>query len=512
MRSTVELFWQIRRDHEFEGLSTRALARRYGVHRRTVREALGCAVPVERKRPEGRPAPALGAYRALIDEWLIADRDVPRKQRHTAHRVWQRLVAEHGAQVSERQVRRWVHERRMALGELVSEVFVPLVHDPGCEAEVDWGEADVVLGGVQVTVFVFLMRACFSGACFVIAFTRETQQAFLEAHVAAFGFFGGVFATVRYDNLGEAVKKVLKGRRRVETDRFLALRSHYMFEAEYTRPGKEGAHEKGGVEGEVGRFRRNHLVPVPEVGDLGELNDRLADASRADLARTIRGRRETVGEAFARETVLLRALPAEAFDAAEVLAPKVDAKALVTIKQNQYSVPVGLAGLRVAARVGAREIEIRHDGAMVARHARLDGRFEVAARLDHYLELLALKPGALGRSLALRQERERGAWPDCYDELWQQVEQKVGAANAARQMVDVLLLIREHGPAKVELAVRGALTAGAHDGRAVAVLATRVDRPAPGPLEGLDGRLQATERPAPDLQLYDQLLEGEGSC
>jgi transposase len=120
-------------------LSTRALARRYGVHRRTVREALGCAVPAERKRPEGRPAPALGAYPALIDEWLIADRDVPRKQRHTAHRVWRRLVDEHGAGVSERQVRRWVHERRLVLGELVGEVFVPLAHDPGCEAEVDWG-------------------------------------------------------------------------------------------------------------------------------------------------------------------------------------------------------------------------------------------------------------------------------------------------------------------------------------------------------------------------------------
>ncbi|MCA1700726.1 MAG: IS21 family transposase [Actinobacteria bacterium] len=512
MRSKVELFWQIRRDYEYEGLSKRELARKYAVHRRTVREALGCAVPAERKRPEGRPAPALGVHRALIDEWLIADRDVPRKQRHTAHRVWRRLVDEHGARVSERQVRRWVHQRRLALGELVDEVFVPLVHDPGGEAEVDWGQADVVLGGVQVTVFVFLMRACFSGASFVIAFTRETQQAFLEAHVAAFAFFGGVFETVRYDNLGEAVKKVLKGRRRVETDRFVALRSHYMFEAEYTRPGKQGAHEKGGVEGEVGRFRRNHLVPICEVADLAELNNRLANASRADLARTIRGRCETVGQALARETVLLRALPAEAFDAAELLAPRVDAKALVTIKQNQYSVPVGLAGLRVAARVGAREVEIRHDGRLVARHARLDGRFELTACLDHYLELLALKPGALSRSLALRQERERGAWPDCYDELWQQIEQKVGAANAARQMVDVLMLLREHGPTRVELAVCGALAAGAHDGRAVAVLAARAERPAAPPLQGLDGRLAAGERPEPDLQVYDQLLGEQGSC
>jgi transposase len=511
MRSRVELFWEVRRDHEFEGLSVRALARKYGVHRRTVREALESALPAERKRPEGRPAPALGAYRALIDEWLIADRGAPRKQRHTARRIWRRLVDEHGAVVSERQVRRWVRERRLALGGLVAEAFVPLVHDPGVEAEVDWGRADVVLGGVAQTVFLFLMRACFSGACFVIAFTRETQQAFLEAHVAAFGFFGGVFATVRYDNLGEAVKKVLKGRRRAETDRFVALRSHYMFEAEYTRPGKQGAHEKGGVEGDVGRFRRNHLVPVPEFADLAELNDRLGAACIADLGRTIRGRRETVGALLGREVELLRALPGEAFDAAEVLSPRVDAKALATIKQNQYSVPVGLVGRRVAVRVGAREIAVSHDGAVVARHARLDGRFEVAACLDHYLELLALKPGALHRSLALRQERERGAWPGCYDELWQRIGQKVGPSQAARQMVDVLLLVREHGAAAVELAVRGALTAGAHDGRAVAVLAARAERAVPAPLEGLDGRLAATGRPEPDLTDYDQLLGRERS-
>jgi transposase len=512
MRSKVELFWQIRRDHEYEGLSTRALARKYGMHRRTVREALACAVPASRKRPEGRPAPALGAYRGLIDEWLTADLRAPRRQRHTARRIWRRLVDEHGAVVSERQVRRWVRERRQALGELVEEAFVPLVHDPGREAEVDWGQADVVLGGVQRTVFLFLMRACFSGACFVIAFTRETQQAFLEAHVAAFGFFGGAFATVRYDNLGEAVKKVMKGRRRVETDRFVALRSHYMFEAEYTRPGREGAHEKGGVEGDVGRFRRNHLVPVPAFVDLAELNDHLAGACIADLRRTITGRRETVGAALGREAGLLRALPGEAFDAAEVLAPRVDAKALVTVKQSRYSVPVGLVGRRVAVRVGAREIEIRHDGALVARHARLDGRFETAARLDHYLELLALKPGALGRSLALRQERERGAWPPCYDELWQAIAAKVGPSEAARQMVDVLLLVREHGAAQVALAVRGALTAGAHDGRAVAVLAARAERAMPAPLVGLDDRLAAAGPPQPDLSGYDQLLgRREGS-
>jgi transposase len=508
VRSRVELFEQIRRDRDREGLSIRALAERHGVHRRAVRQALGSPLAPERKRPEGRPAPALGAYRTVIDGWLRADLGAPRKQRHTARRVWRRLVEEHGATVSERQVRRFVRERRLALGALVDEAFVPLVHDPGREAEVDWGEAEVVIAGVERRVHLFMMRACFSGACFAVAFTRETQQAFLEAHVCAFAWFGGVFASVRYDNLSAAVRRVLKGRRRVETDRFVALRSHYLFESEFTRRGREGAHEKGGIEGDVGRFGRNHLVPVPEVRSLAELDARLLAACDADLGRTIAGRSETVGEALGRDRGLLRALPPERFDAAETASPRVDAKALVTVRQNRYSVPVSLVGRRVAASIGAREIELRHDGGVVARHDRLDGRFGVIAKLDHYLELLAIKPGALARSLPLRQERERGAWPACFDELWRAITARVGPSEAARQMVDVLLLCREHGAQRIELAVRGALAAGAHDGRAVAVLARRAERPDSPPLTGLDERLAATARPAPDLSGYDRLLGG----
>lgn len=509
MGSRVELFEQIRRDHDREGLSIHALARRHGVHRRTVRQALEFPVPPLRKRPEGRSAPKLGAFRDVIDSWLSADLEAPCKQRHTAKRVHQRLAEEHGADVSERQVRRYVRERRRALGLPVDEVFVPLCHEPGAEAEVDWGRASVVIAGVLTEVFLFLMRACFSGACFVAAFPRETQQAFLEAHVAAFEFFGGVFATVRYDNLGSAVAKVLKGRRRVETDRFVALRSHYLFDSEFTRKGKEGAHEKGGVEGDVGRWRRAFMVPVPEVGSLDELSDRIGGWLIDDLHRTIRGRPETVGEALGRELELLRSLPAEPFDTAEHARPRVDSKALVTVRQNQYSVPVALAGLRVAARVAAREISLAHDGHVVARHERLHGKYATSAQLDHYLELLKVKPGALARSLPLRQAREQGRWPESFDALWQAIEHKVGASEAARQMVDVLLRCRELGPEAVELAARGALAAGAHDGRAVAVLARRAERPAAAPLSGLDERLAATDRPEPAIGEYNQLLDQE---
>jgi transposase len=504
----MELFEQIRRDRDREGLSIRALAERHGVHRRAVRQALVSPVPPAKRSPLCRPAPKLGAYRALIDAWLEADREAPRKQHHTAKRIWSRLVDEHGADVAETTVREYVRQRKRAMGWPVGEVFIPQTHAPGVGAEVDWGEAQVDLAGARTKVQLFLMRASFSGASFCQASLVGTQQAFLELHVEAFEWFGGVFEEIRFDNLTSAVKQVLRGRRRVETDRFVALRSHYLFESQFTTPGIVGAHEKGGVEGEVGRFRRNHLVPVPGVASLAELNTLILAGCEADLGRRIAGRSLTVGGAWATERPLLRGLPSERFDASETATPRVDAKSLVTIRQNRYSVPVALAGLRVAVRIGAREITISHAGKLVARHERLHGRFGTSAQLDHYLELLQRKPGGLERSLALAQQRDRGAWPQAFDELWLALAGRYGRSEAARQMVDVVMLAREHGPDRVTLAVRGALTAGAHDGRAVAVLARRADTAQTAPLGDLEPRLTAHARPAPDLTDYNQLLGG----
>lgn len=507
MGSRVELFEKIRRDREFAGTSKRELARRYGVHRRTVNQALESAVPPERKRPEGRPAPTLGPWREWIDQILIDDRDAPPKQRHTAKRIADRLAQEHGVVVAGSTMRDHVRKRRRELG-LAAEAFCPQVHDPGQTAEVDWGEATVSLAGALTVVGVFLMRSCFSGACFVMAFQTQSQQAFLEGHVHALDWFGGVFATIRYDNLKSAAKRTLKGRSRVESDRFVALRSHYLYESWFTLVGIQGAHEKGGVEGEVGRFRRNHLVPVPEVESLAELNALLVAGLTRDLERTITGRSETVGTRLAREIDLLRPLPADRFPTWEQSTHRVNQKSMIVVRRNHYSVPVRLVGTKVAARVGAREIEVFADGQSVATHPRLRGSQLRSARLDHYLELLRDKPGALEHSLALRQEREQGRWPECFDELWTLLKERMGDSEAARQIVEVVMLCRDHDPTVVELAVRGALAAGAIDGRAVALLLDRKTRPPAGAIE-LPDRLARHERPAPGLGEYDQLLDTE---
>ena len=303
--------------------------------------------------------------------------------------------------------------------------------------------------------------------------------------------------------------RVLKGRRRVESDRFVALRSHFRFDSSFCLSGKQGAHEKGGVEGEVGRFRRRHLVPVPQVGSIEELNELLEEACWKDLERTITGHSGTVGERLDRERLILGTLPREPHPTWEEATPRVDAKALATVRTNRYSVPASLAGLKIRARVGARDISFWHDGTCVAQHERLAGKHQVSAQLDHYLDLLVRKPGALARSLALRQERDRGDWPACFDQLWTRIIERSGRQEAARQMVDVLMLCREHPAGRVELAVAGALAAGAYDGRAVALLVNRSERPQPAALE-IDARLAGIGQPPPaDLADYDQLHDQE---
>jgi transposase len=258
----VELFERIRRDRREEDLSVRALADRYRVHRRTVRQALTDAVPPARKAP-ARVAPALGPYQGVVREWLVADRSAPRKQRHTARRVWQRLVAEHGACVAESTVRAYVAEVRRELGTGTGLVSVPQTHLPAAEAEVDFGEFQAWIEGTLVKLWMFVLRLSYSGKAVHVAYANQAQESFFDGLVTAFQTLGGVPGRIRLDNLTPAVIRVMLGRERLENQRFVGLRSHFGVDVFYCIPGVEGAHEKGGVEGEIGRFRRRYLTPVP---------------------------------------------------------------------------------------------------------------------------------------------------------------------------------------------------------------------------------------------------------
>src|SRR5258708_5320186 len=387
------------------GLAIRALGEGHGVHRRTVRQALDDAAPRPRKVPVRRSA-RLESWKAVIDEMLVADLDAPRKQRHTARRVAARLADEHGVTgVSYSTVRDYVARRRpeiaAAAGRGAETAFVLQTHLPGSEAEGDFGDVWIRLAGGMTKCFLFTLRVSAS----------QGQEAFIEGHLHAFAVLGGVPAgKIRYDNLRSAVSRVLMGRDRAESDRWVLFRSHFGFDAFYCVPGIDGAHEKGGVEGEVGRFRRSHLVPVPEVATLSELNARIDMADAADDARRVEGRIRTVGQDFAAEAPLLALLPDEGFEAGLLLTPRVDRFGRITVRQCHYSVPVRLIGGRVRVFLRASEVIVLDGRTEVCRHARSVTRGSQTLVLDHYLEVLARKPGAMPGATALVQARQAGTF------------------------------------------------------------------------------------------------------
>lgn len=356
----MELFAQIRRDARVEGLSIRALARRHRCGRSTVRLALAKAAPPPRKTPQ-RSSPRLEPFKRAIDAMLISDLEAPRKQRHTARRIRERLIDEYGArELSYSTVRDYVRIRRaeidLAAGRRV-EVFVPQQHRPGEEAEVDFGELFVELAGVRTRCYMFVFRLSHSGKAIHRVYATCAQEAFLEGHIEAFNVLGGVPTRhIRYDNLTGAVARVVFGydRRRVENPKWVLFHSHYGFDPFYCQPGLAGAHEKGGVEQEVGWFRRNRLVPVPVVDSLDELNDRIRGWEIADEQRRISDRVSTIGQDFATEKPLLAPLPDEDFDPGLTLNPRVDRSALICVRMTKYSVPARFIGRRVRVSLRAR--------------------------------------------------------------------------------------------------------------------------------------------------------------
>ena len=506
-RSRVELFEEIRKDRRVEGASIRELADRHRVHRRTVRQALASAVPPPRKSYPPRARPAVDPYAAVIDSWLLADLDVPRKQRHTARRVWQRLVAEHGAACSEVTVSRYVARRTRELGLDKVEVCVPQAHLPGAEAEVDFGEFHAMVAGVLTKLWLFVLRLSCSGRAFHVAFATQAQEAFLEGHVLAFEHFGSVPARVRYDNLKPAVIRVLRGRDRAEAERFIALRSHYGFDSFFCIPGQQGAHEKGGVENEIGRFRRQHLVPVPAVASLAALNQRIAAADIIDDGRVITGRPVTVAAAFAAEQPAMLPLPEEPFDPARLLQARVDNRARVCVRQNYYSVPARYAGRRVAVRLSAMRVEVLDGPRVLGWHDRAAGKYLEVLALDHYLEVLKYKPGALPGATALAQARAAGAFTASHQRYWDAARRARGDAAGTRLLIEVLLGHRTLPAAALAEAMDKAVASGALDPQAVLIDARRL---AAGPVAPVIpiGALARYDRPAPALDGYDQLLTG----
>jgi len=337
----------------------------------------------------------------------------------------------------------------MRLGIETSCGFIPCDPEAAHEAEVDWGTALAIISGAEVRLKFFCMRSKYSGKHFVRFYPCERQQAFFDAHVRAFVFFGGVFPVLIYDNLTTAVRKVLRGKDRLEQEQFCKLKAYYSFDARFCNP--DSGHEKGGVEGLVGLARRNYMVPVPEAGSLDELNEKILRQCVAYGNHKMAGRDRKVSELYEDEKEHLLALPEEAFSNLQPCDGRADKYATVIVDKNRYSVPSRFAGFRVKVLLHVDRVEIFTGATKLAAHERMYGNNKWCLNPDHYLELLQKRPMAFNSARPIRQWRE--SWPESLRFLLERFCRAQGETNGIKDFITVLMLYRDHKACEIEAAV-----------------------------------------------------------
>ncbi len=340
--------------------SIRQIAKETGHSRITIRKVLSGLEPKYRRNKEPGCA-VMDAVGAVVERWLKDDLTEPRKQRHTAHRIYTRLLEEHEFTGAESTVRRWVREQKIRLGLKITEAVVPLDPEVAQEAEVDWGSAWVGMSGERQQVKLFCMRSRYSGKAFVRAYPWERQEMFLDGHIRAFSFYGGAFPVLVYDNLTVAVRRILRGKARIEQERFTAFRSYHTFQARFCNPAQ--GQEKGGVEGLVGFARRNFLVPIPEVKNFDELNELLLARLIEHGETRIQGREDsrTINERHDEEHARLLPIPERPFENTKTVGVRISRYQTAQVDRNRYSVPTAYVGRRLWAQVGCEQVSFYAD-------------------------------------------------------------------------------------------------------------------------------------------------------
>ena len=464
----MEIYGRVRRAVRVEGRSQRAVARDFGLSRETVRKMLQYAVPPGYQRQQPIKRPKLGPWVGVIDAILEDDKQRPAKQRHTAKRIFERLKEEHGFTGGYTIVKDYVRSAELHSREM----FIPLTHAPG-EAQADFGEALVVIAGVERKAHYLAMDLPHSDDCFVAAFPAETTEAFLEGHVRAFAYFGGVPTRILYDNSKIAVARILGGEERQKTRAFSELQSYYLFADKFGRPAK--GNDKGKVEGLVGYARRNFMVPIPRVSSWEELNTRLEAESQKRRLRRLRGHTETIGERFERDHVAMLPLPAAPYEACEKIAGRVSSLSLVRYRSNDYSVPTQYGHRQVWVKGYVHEVVIACASEVIARHERSYEREAVVFDPLHYLALLELKTRALDQAAPL------AGWqlPECFAQLRRLLEARL-KKHGSREYVQVLRLMETFALAEVTRAIEDALKLGTISFDAVRhLLLCRIERRPP---------------------------------
>jgi len=440
---------RIRRAYFLQRKSIREIARELHHARRTVRKAIYDPAPPHYNRTALTAKPVLCPFTAIIDQCLDEDLNRPKKQRHTARRIYHRLVEEYGFKGGESTVRLYVRQHRPR----EREVYIPLEYDPGSDAQCDFGLAYVVMGDKLEEVQLFCLRLCYSIKPFVMAFPHQKQEAFFEGHVAGFDFLSGVPRNIWYDQLSPAVKHCVRGKGSgvQELESFIAFRSHYLFESRFCNPGQ--AHEKGMVENLVGYARRNFLVPVPKVSSFQELNELLLERCLREDQRRLRGKTKAIGELWHEEKARLLPLPEHAYPCCKVCTVKPDSLSLVHFETNRYSVPVTVVDDKLILKAFVDHVEISGGQKVVAVHRRSYGRHEDILDPLHYLPLLMERIEAFPYAKAIRHWH----WPEVFDRYLAALRERYQNGVATREFIRTLELCSSHSEEAVARAMDQAL-------------------------------------------------------
>ena len=445
----VDVYLRVRKAVMVEGMSIREASRVFGLHRDTVRKMTAYSIPPGYPQQNPPRRPKLEPFTGVIDRILESDLSVPRKQRHTAKRIFERLRDEYGFGGQYTIVKDYVREHRRQ----AREMFVPLSHSPG-HAQCDFGEARVIIGGVERKAHCFVIDLPHSDGCFVKAYPAETTEAFLDGHVSAFALLGGVPQSILYDNTKLAVAKILGDGRRKRTRAFTELQSHYLFDDRFGRPGK--GNDKGKVEGMVGYMRRNFLVPVPAFESFDALNAHLEGRCLARMDARLRGHSESFGQRMERDLEALLPLPAAPYDACDKQAGRVSSLSLVRYRTNDYSAPVAYGHRDVLVRGYVDQVVISCGSGVIARHKRSYERDDFVFDPIHYLPLLEQKTAALDQAAPLQ------GWdlPEEFAALRRLLEARMGPRGKG-EFVQVLRLLESFRLEEVHSAVRDSRRLGA---------------------------------------------------
>ena len=444
----VDLYGRVRHAVLIEGISQREASRIFGIDPRTVAKMLVFSVPPGYRRRQRASRPKLDAFTGIIDQILEADKLVPKKQRHTSKRVFERLRDDHNFIGGITIVKDYIFTAKQRQ----QEMFIPLTHPPG-HAQADFGEALAVIGGVEQKIHFLVMDLPHSDACFLKAYPAETTEAFCDAHVAAFAFFGGVPVSILYDNTRIAVARILGDGTRKRTRVFSELVSHYLFEDRFGRPGK--GNDKGKVEGMVGYTRRNFMVPKPRFASFDDLNAHLAGRCCKRMDDKLRGHKGTIGERFEADAERLQPLPAVPYDACDKQSVRVSSLSLVRYRSNDYSVPTAYGHQEVLVRGYVHEVVIACGAEVIARHARSWEKEDYIYDPLHYLALIEQKTNALDQAAPL------AGWelPEVFLILRRLMEARMGK-KGKREFVQVLRLLETFRIVDVEAGIQSALERG----------------------------------------------------